>query len=115
MSATKRALEREAAKQAEQVMPEPKESGEAVAPDGKQEPKQAPKAKQPKEQPKSSAATVKVLSQLEEISKEITRLEGLKKTRTDLINKAHAAKVPTADISKASGLSVPRLRQVMGK
>lgn len=76
--------------------------------------KKAPK-RQPKAEVKPSAATVKLLEQLEEVSKEIARLEGLKNDRTALIGKATAAKVPTATIAKAAGLSVPRLRQVQQK
>jgi hypothetical protein len=76
--------------------------------------KKAPPKAKPKET-KPSAATVKLLEQLEEISKEIARLEGLKNDRTALIGKATAAKVPTATIAKAAGLSVPRLRQVQQK
>jgi hypothetical protein len=70
-----------------------------------------PKAKETK----PSAATVKVLEQLAEVAKEISRLEGLKNDRTQLIAKLTAAKVPTATIAKAAGLSVPRLRQVQAK
>jgi hypothetical protein len=76
--------------------------------------KKAPK-RQPKQEVKPSAATQKVLEQLEEISKEIARLDGLKNDRTQLIGKLTAAKVPTATIAKAAGLSVPRLRQVQAK
>jgi hypothetical protein len=89
----------------------------------KQEPqievKKAPKRRTTRPRPeadsKPSAATVKLLEQLKELSKEIDRIESLKADRTALIAKATAAKVPTSTIAEAAGLSVPRLRQVQAK
>jgi hypothetical protein len=77
--------------------------------------KKAPPKAKPKQDAKPSAATVKLLEQLEELSKEIQRIESLKGDRTALIAKLTAAKVPTATIAEKAGLSVPRLRQVQQK
>lgn len=70
-----------------------------------------PKA-QPKLKPQLDEATAK---QLKELSAEISRLEGLKADRLALIRKAHEAKAPIAEIAEASGLSVPRTRQLFSK
>jgi hypothetical protein len=77
--------------------------------------KKAPARAKAKENHKPTAATVKLLEQLKEVSTEIARLEGLKKDRTALIAKATAAKVPTATIAEHAGLSTARLRQVQPK
>jgi hypothetical protein len=55
------------------------------------------------------------LTQLTEVSKEIARLEGLRKDRLALIQKAAKAGATTKQISEASSLSVPRLRQLIGQ
>jgi hypothetical protein len=70
-----------------------------------------PKA-QPKPKPKLDEATAK---KLRELSKEISRLEGLKNDRLALIRKAHEAKAPISEIAEAAGLSVPRTRQLFSK
>jgi hypothetical protein len=67
------------------------------------------KAAQPKAKPEVD------LTRLAEVSQEISRLEVLKKERLDLINKAAKAGATTKQISDASGLSVPRLRQLIEK
>jgi cellobiose phosphorylase len=68
-----------------------------------------------KEAPKPSAANVKLLEQLDEIGKELARIESLQNDRTQLIGKLTAAKVPTAMIAKAAHLSVARTRQIQAK
>jgi hypothetical protein len=55
------------------------------------------------------------LTQLAEVSKEVSRLEALKADRLALIQKAAKAGATTKAISEASGLSVPRLRQLIQK
>jgi len=55
------------------------------------------------------------LTELKRVSDEITRLEGLRKDRLDLIQKAAKAGATTKEISDASSLSVPRLRQLIEK
>jgi hypothetical protein len=107
VSMSDKATEREALQQHDQAPKRPEKGPEVHV-------KKAPK-RQPKQEAKPSAATQKVLEQLEEISKEIARLEGLKNDRTQLIGKLTAAKVPTATIAKAAHLSVARLRQVQAK
>jgi hypothetical protein len=73
------------------------------------------KAKAKPKDAKPSAATVKLLEQLAEVAKEITRLEALRKQRLDLIQEAAKAGATTKAISDASSLSVPRLRQLITK
>jgi hypothetical protein len=78
--------------------------------------KKAPKRTTSKAQAAKPKAKPEVdLTQLAEVSKEIARLEGLRKDRLDLIQKAAKAGATTKAISEASGLSVPRLRQLIAK
>ena len=72
-------------------------------------------AAKPKADPKPSAAAQKLLEQLEEIGKELARVEALQNDRTQLIGKLTAQKVPTAMIAKAAHLSVARTRQIQAK
>jgi hypothetical protein len=55
------------------------------------------------------------LTELKRVSAEVQRLEALRKDRLDLIQKAAKAGATTKAISEASGLSVPRLRQLIQK
>jgi hypothetical protein len=72
-------------------------------------------AAKPKADPQPSAANVKLLEQLEEIGKELARVDSLQNDRAQLIGKLTAAKVPTAMIAKAAHLSVARTRQIQAK
>jgi hypothetical protein len=76
--------------------------------------KKAPSKAKPKDT-KPSVANVKLLEQLDEIGKELARVESLQNDRTQLIGKLTAAKVPTAMIAKAAHLSVARTRQIQAK
>jgi hypothetical protein len=55
------------------------------------------------------------LTDLKAVSDEVQRLEGLKADRLALIQKAAKAGATTQAISEATGLSVPRLRQLLSK
>jgi hypothetical protein len=76
--------------------------------DAKPEPKSEPKAKA---QPTLDATTAK---RLKEIRSHLDRVEALKVERLKLIREAHELGIKTSEISKATGLSVPRLRQLLG-
>ena len=55
------------------------------------------------------------LTDLKRVSDEVRRLESLKSDRLALIQKAVKAGATTQQISEATGLSVPRLRQLIQK
>jgi hypothetical protein len=119
MTATKRALEREAAKAAE-ATPEATSEETTQGSSGSgaittEQPKATAKAPAKPKAPKAAKPTLDATTakQLKELSVEIARLEGLKADRLTLIKQAHAAKAPTSEIASASGLSVPRLRQLI--
>jgi hypothetical protein len=78
--------------------------------------KSAPKRRTSKAQAAKPKAKPEVdLTELKRISDEVTRLEALKKDRLALIQKAAKAGATTKQISEASSLSVPRLRQLIEK
>jgi hypothetical protein len=96
----------------EQAKQEPQEEPKAPVVEIKKAPKRTTskaKAAQPKPKPEVD------LTELRWVSDEITRLEGLRRDRLDLIQKAAKAGATTAAISDASSLSVPRLRQLIKK
>lgn len=77
----------------------------------KKAPRRTSKAQAAKPKPKPEVD----LTDLKAVSAEVQRLESLKADRLALIQKAAKAGATTQAISEATGLSVPRLRQLIHK
>ena len=94
-------------------MTEQQPQGQEKAPEVhvKKAPRRTSKAQAAKPKPKPEVD----LTDLKAVSEEVKRLESLKADRLALIQKAAKAGATTQAISEATGLSVPRLRQLLSK